>query len=205
MKLMFIHSQAKNLVFELESKDIRKLPKKLLLLYSIQYKELASSIKKQLENKKIKILGFQQVLGCSRINTQSPILLIGTGDFHLLNILKQAQDVYFFNGILSKIDKKQIQKLRAKRQASLLKFLSAKKIGILVSTKPGQENLAKAIKLKQQLIKKKKQVFLFISNKIDTNEFENFDIDVWINTACAGLSYDNPKIINVDEISNFKK
>ena len=55
------------------------------------------------------------------------------------------------------------------------------------------------LELKQKLSKTKK-AFIFISDSIDINQFENFNIDCWINTACLGLSFNNPNIINYSEL-----
>jgi len=201
MKTLFIPAIKKNLDIQLPKSEIKKLPKKLLLLYSIQYKTLTKSIKSQLEKANIKVLKTQQILGCSKINTTLPILLITTGKFHALNLYTQSSAIYLlYNNAIKKISNKEINKLKTQRKTALLKFLSANKIGILVSTKPGQQNLKKAISIKKQLLKKHKQPYIFISNNIDINQFENFQIDSWINTACPGLAYDNPSIINIDEL-----
>lgn len=204
MKVLYIESKLKNLEdFRLSDDEIAKLPSKIFLAYSIQYKDLAIMIKAQLE-KKIKITQFQQVLGCSKINSKDPILLIGGGRFHAINLYLQASEVYVLdNKIISRISGKEIEFLRNKRKAALLKFLNADNIGILVTTKPGQENLNQALKLKEELTKKGKNAFIFISNNIDIDQFENFNIDSWVNTACIGLSYDNPSIINYSEIPKF--
>lgn len=204
MKILYIESKLRNLDINLSNQEIAKLPKKLFLAYSIQYKAAALKIKKQLENNKkskISITGFQQVLGCSNINTKEPVLFIGSGDFHYLNLLLQSSSVYIIaNNSIKQIPKEEIERLNAKRKTALIKFLKADNIGILVSTKPGQENLAIALKLKQKLNKKGKKSFIFLSNNINIPQFENFNIDSWINTACPGLSYDNSNIINYSEI-----
>jgi 2-(3-amino-3-carboxypropyl)histidine synthase len=83
--------------------------------------------------------------------------------------------------------------------ASYLKFLNAEKIGILVSTKPGQENLKKALSLKL----KNKKSYLFLSNNIDIREFENFGINSWVNTACPRMDFDSG-VINLRNL-NFSK
>jgi len=205
MKVLFIESKLKNLEdFDLSVEQIAKLPKKLFFVYSIQYKSLAQKIKKQLEENKIKITGFQQVLGCSKINTKDPVILIGAGRFHAINLYSQAPEVYVLdNNIISRISGKEIESLKNKRKAALLKFLNAKNIGILLTTKPGQENMVQALALREKLIKKGKNAFIFISNNIDISQFENFDIDCWVNTACPGLSYDNPAIINYSELQKI--
>ena len=204
MKTLFIPAIQKNLQLELSPKEIKKLPKKLLLLYSIQYQDLATSIKSQLKAHNIKIQKTQQVLGCSRITTNLPILLVSTGKFHALNLYLQTPELYMLEGkTIKKIPKEEIEKLKIQRKTALIKFLSANNIGILVSTKPGQQNLPLALKLKkiiQKKYKNQKQVFIFISNNIDINQFENFNIDSWINTACSGLIVDKPTIINYNEL-----
>jgi len=200
MKILYIESKQDNINFNLDKKEIAKLPKKLFLAYSIQYKSAAINIKKQLISNNIKITKFQQVLGCTNVNTQDPILLIGTGRFHALNLYLQCPFIYVLeNNKIRKIPKGEIKSLKTKRRTALLKFLSADKIGILVSTKPGQENINLAMKLKQKLKQKNKQIFIFISDNIDTDQFENFKIDSFVNTACSGLSLDSPSIINYNE------
>ena len=202
MKVLYIESKLKNSKdLELSQEEIAKLPKKLFLAYSIQYKDAALKIKQQLEKNKIKISNFQQVLGCSKINTKGPVLLIGQGRFHAKNLYLQSSAIYILeNNFISKIPDAEIQSIKNKRKTALIKFLSAENIGILVTTKPGQENLKAGIKMKEQLEKKGKQAFIFISNNIDINQFENFPIDSWVNTACIGLAYDNPDIINLTEL-----
>ena len=203
MKVLYIESKQKNLDIALSKTEIKKLPKKIFLAYSIQYKDLAKQIKKQLENNKIKINKFQQVLGCSKVNTKLPILLIGTGRFHAINLYLQAPAIFFLEGSkILQIPSKDIEKLKAKKRTALMKFLNANNIGILVTTKPGQEQLKQAEKLKQKLIKQGKQAYIFISNNIDISQFENFNIQSWVNTACPGLANDNPEIINLNEIPN---
>ncbi len=203
MKVLFIPSKQKNLKNKINLTEIKKLPKKLFLAYSIQYKDIAIEIRKQLEKNKIKVEKFQQVLGCSNIYNRNklPVLLIGTGEFHAINLYLQASSVFIFEGNkIRKIPESDIKTLAAHRKAALMKFLAADKIGILVSTKPGQEGLKAAETLKNKLEKKQKQAYIFISNNIDINQFENFQIDSWVNTSCPGLSFDNPSIINISEI-----
>ncbi len=200
LKILYIEAKS-NLNFQLPLKEIKKLPKELILLYSIQYKRLAESIKKQLELNKIQISKFRQVLGCSKIKTSPPVLLISTGRFHAQNIYLQALIIYILeNRKITQISQEEINKLKIQRKTALMKFLNAENIGILVSTKPGQNNLKKAIKLKNKLKNKRKQAYIFLSNNINTNEFENFPVDSWVNTACEGLVYDSSNIINMNEI-----
>ena len=172
-------------------------------------------IKKQLIKQGIKIEKTQQVLGCSKVKTNLPILLISTGKFHAQNLYLQTPILYTFeNNKIIRISNKDIARIKAYKKTALMKFFKAERIGILVSTKPGQQFqgkdeqrkplgfLGKALVLKKKLENKGKQPYIFISNNIDITQFENFNIDSWINTACPGLSMDNPNIINIDDLPN---
>ncbi|MDP2925595.1 MAG: diphthamide synthesis protein [Nanoarchaeota archaeon] len=206
MKILYTESKLRNLKVSLSNGEIKKLPKKLFLAYSIQYKALAYDIKELLEKNNIIITKIKQVLGCSkiRLSDDESILFIGSGRFHSMNLFLQAKNIFILdNNRIINIQESEINALRSKRKTALLKFLSAENIGIFVSTKPGQSNLKKALLLKHRLNKKEKSCYIFVSNKIDISQFENFNIDSWINTACIGLSYDNPDIINLDEIPDI--
>jgi diphthamide biosynthesis enzyme Dph1/Dph2-like protein len=201
MKVLFVEALKKNLDIDLSEMKIASLPKELFLAYSIQYKDLATKIKLRLEANGISVKGFSQVLGCSNIDSKFPVLFIGSGKFHLINLFTQAPAIYIIGeGDIVRIPKEEIDRVLNKKGAAYLKFLNAEKIGILVSTKLGQENLKKALELKKILEKKQKKVFIFLGNNIDLNQFENFNIDSYVNTACVGLSIDNSNIINIEEI-----
>ena len=202
MKTLFIPAKAKSKVNKPKILTISKrLPKEIAIAYSIQYKEQAKQIKTLLE-KSHKINSLIQVLGCSKPKlpkTTQAILLIGSGKFHATSLaLETKLPVYILeNTKLSKISQQEIEFLEKKQKASYLKFLHADKVGILISTKPGQQNLQKAINLKNKL---KKQSYLFIANNINTSEFENFGLNSYINTACPRMDMNSNSIINIDKI-----
>jgi len=180
---------------------LKKLPINIAITYSIQYQEQAREIKSLL-GKSHKINSFTQVLGCSKPNflknTQA-ILLIGNGKFHATALAFESKlPVYILeDNQLTKISKKEIEVLEKKQKAAYLKFLHADKVGILVSTKPGQQRLKQAIDIKKKL---KKQSYLFICNNINTQEFENFGLDSWVNTACPRMDMNSNSVINMDKI-----
>lgn len=201
MRVLYVESKLKGTEFKLNAKEISKLPKKIFLAYSIQYKDLGLSVKKQLVSNNITVSKFQQVLGCSKVNTNLPILLVGSGRFHAINLYLQAPAVYLLEGEeIIKISRAEVERVWARKKTALMKFLNADKIGILVSTKPGQENLKKAIELEKKLKKKGKKVYVFICDSVDVNQFENFDVQSWVNTACSGLANDNPQVIDINEL-----
>lgn len=152
------------------------------------------------------ITGFSQVLGCSKPpfskDTQA-VLLISSGRFHAISLaLETNLPIYIYDRKLSKISEKEIEELRKKKKVAYLKFLNAEKIGIIISTKPGQENLTPALRIKKNL--KNKKSYLFIGNEINPKEFENFPISSWLNTACPRLDFDF-NVINLREMRENSK
>ena len=195
MKTIFIPAKSK---IKLDKSKLKNLPKDIALVYSIQYKEQAEQIKKIL-----KPLAFIQVLGCSKPkfpkNTKA-ILLISNGKFHATALAFETKlPTYIYNNsTLEKISQKDLELLEKNQKASKLKYLHADKIGILISTKPGQQNLSKAIQFKKPSEKKS---YLFICNNINASEFENFpQIQGWINTSCPRLDMNDSRIINLNKI-----
>jgi len=199
MKTLFIPAKSKSKVNKVKIFEIsKKLPKNLAITYSIQYKYIAYEIKKIL-SKEHKITSFIQILGCSKPkfpkNTHA-LLLVSDGKFHAISLAFETKlPVYLLNhNKLERISQKDLEIIEKRKKASYLKFLNADKIGILVSTKPGQQNLKKAMDFKKKA--KNKQSYLFITNNIDTKEFENFQLNCFVNTACPRLDMDFP-IINI--------
>jgi len=200
IKTLFISAKSKANLNKSKIKELSKnLPKDLAIAYSVQYQDLAFEIRKILVDHNItKII---QVLGCSQPkfpkNTKA-VLLIGSGRFHAVSLAYETKlPIYILEkNQLTKISDKDVELYEKKNKASYLKFLNANNIGIVVSTKPGQENLQRAIDLKRKL---KKNSYLFVSNAINISEFENFGLDCWVNTACPRLDMDS-SVMNINKI-----
>ena len=217
MKTLFIEVKKKS--FENINIDFSRLPGKIGLLYTIQYSPLFEKIKMQMEKagKKVFIgkssLQPGQIIGCNLSNALEIeknidcFVLLTSGKWHGISLaLSTDKPIYIIEeGNLRQISPEEIEILKKKRKAALSKFILAEKIGIIVSTKPGQNRLSDALKIKNELIKKNKEVFLFISDCISKNELENFKIDSWLNTACPGIVFDIPNIINLFEYQSIEK
>ncbi len=205
MKSIFIPAKIKARVNKKKIKFLsKKLPKNIAIVYSVQYQEIAKNIKEILLEDH-NITDFFQILGCSKPDFSSQtqaVLLITSGRFHAMSLAIESNlPIYILgNKELKQISKEEIISLKKKQKAAYLKFLNADCVGILVSTKPGQENLKKALGLKKSLDKKS---YVLIGNEINSLEFENFSIDSWINTACPRLDMDFP-IINIRELNISK-
>ena len=210
MQTLFIEAQKK---LELNREKLRELektlPSTIYITYSIQFKSLALEVKKELEkSEKVKIFGFSQILGCSEIKTgASAILLIGEARFHAINLSTfSGKEVYVFdNYATSKISKEEIDSLEKKEKGKYLKFLSSLEVGIIISSKSGQENLKLGEEIKLKLEKQGKKAFLFLADNINPAELENFTLPIYVNTACPGLELDSSKIINYRTIKEYSK
>ena len=184
--------------------DSKKLPKNIALVYSIQFKKQAEEIK-QILSEAHNITKFSQVLGCSKLTSPrqtQAVLLIGEGRFHALGIALETDLPIYVDNLnkLEKITEQETKEFKQKNKAAKLKYLNADKAGILISTKPGQNNLKKALKFREQ---SKKKSYLFISNNINVAEFENFpQIQAWVNTACRRMDMNDASIINLDKIQS---
>ena len=193
MKTLFISAKAQKNILPLIKK--LKLKGKIGIVSTIQYLH---------QIKKLKFPS-AQITGCNiskakRIeNKIDSFLFIGSEQFHPIYLaINTKKPILIFNPItekLSKITKEQIENYKRQIKGKQLKFLNAEKIGILISTKPGQYNIKRALKLK----KKYKNSFLFLTNNISQEELENFpQIDIFINTACPRIEY--KKVINTKSL-----
>ena len=203
MKTLFIPAKINSEVNAVKILSL-KLPKSIAIAYSIQYEDIAKKVKEIL-SKNHEITAFFQVLGCSKPNIQkstNAILLIGSGKFHAVSLALETSLPVFvlYNDSMAEISNKEIESLKTRKKASYMKFLNSENIGILVSTKPGQENLKRAIELKNSLKSKNKKSYILIGDNLNHTEFENFNyINSWINTACPRLDFDN-SVINVGDL-----
>lgn len=141
----------------------------------------------------------KQILGCSKLKKAKAYLYIGTGEFHPLRLTRFTDNIYILNPETKqfyKLNQEAINACKQKLKGNLLRFYSTDRYGIIVSIKPGQYNLKKALKLRTKL---KKPSYLFIADNIDTKELENFNnIDCWINTACPRIEHKS--IINLEDL-----
>lgn len=218
---MMVESRYKGEI-DLSNLDTSVMPKKIGLTTTVQFIDRIDEIRRHLSNKgknvfvdKAKQKYEGQLLGCditgaAKINESvDAFLYIGTGVFHPLGIaLNIEKDVFCYdpiNGVLTKIDRPQIERYNRKRKAAYAKFLDSKEIGILVSMKPGQNNFKKAMELKKQL--KDKNCYIFVFDTLDFSQLENFPfVQCWVNTACNRILDDYEKFTKpLVDLSDIEK
>jgi len=217
---------------------IKKFPSRLMLFSSVQFLEQLPDISKQLESHGKKILMTQsknflydgmvsekgQLLGCNAETFDAgngkefdAFLYIGDGVFHPKALLvNNRKDIYCYDPKISrlKILDKELHDDYAKRaKGAVLAFLTSKNIGILVTTKRGQNSNKRAEKLCDEIKKRwpEKKVYMFLCSEMNFSELENFNfIDVYINSACPRIGHDDtsrsPKtIVNISDVEGLLK
>ena len=218
---------------------IEKLPKKLMLFSSVQFLNQLPDIEKQLETEGKTVIMTKsknflydgmisergQLLGCNMdtFNVKNngsefdAFLYIGDGVFHPKALLVNNRiDVYCYDpkiNKLKKLEKELHDDIVKKNKGSVLKFLTLNNIGILVTTKRGQNSSKRADILRDKILKKwpDKKVFIFYCNELNFQELENFNfVDVYVNSACSRIGHDDttrsPKpIINIADVEGLLK
>lgn len=202
MKTMFVGATIKNEPdYDFLVKEISKIPwKKFAICYSNQFELVADKLSKLIDDKVTQKI---QVLGCSNPKFKEEteaILIIGQGKFHAVSLAYESKlPTYVLEwDKIWKVPNEEILKMEQKEKGALKKYLMSDEIGILITTKPGQMRFKQALEFHKSLHEKKS--YLFIANDINVNEFENFGIKSWVNTACPRMDLDKGFILNLDKI-----
>jgi 2-(3-amino-3-carboxypropyl)histidine synthase len=203
MDTVFIDAAA-SVETRLTKSQLQRLPRPIGIVTTVQHAREMKSVQKQVHDS----VFCGTVLGC---NVSSAIkkkvkafLFIGTGRFHpLMLAFKGRKPVYVFNPYdqrLSVIEEQDLMQLQKRKKSCLIKFLQSSTIGIIVSTKPGQQELLKAMSLKRST---KKKCYILLADCIDTNSLQNFPfVDCFVNTACPRLAEESAvPMINLDDLS----
>ncbi len=183
---------------------LKKLPKDVTLAATIQYLNAIPAISKQLAEYGIKATLFKgihskypsQIVGCDIVQPfWEAALYIGDGLFHPKTlVLKGNKPVHCYSpetGEYRLVTRKDVEDILFRHNAARVKFLEAHTIGVLVTTKCGQNNMKAALALKKHLFGKK-DVMIFLTDALDWSDLENYPfVDMWINTMCPRISYDD--------------
>jgi len=183
--------------------------KSVCLVTTAQFVHMLDEVKKTLEDPRLKTedrkqvtvnLGRPnpgQVLGCDARaacgGKAECVVYIGTGRFHALRAAVEAdKPVYMVRptGEVEKVSKRDVMAFQKKRYARLSKLEDAGTVGIVVSTKPGQEKMKDALQIQSKLRKQGKKAFIFAANEIKPQNLDGFKVDAWVSTACPRIAED---------------
>jgi len=218
---------------------IDKLPDRLMLFAAVQFLDQLTDIERQLESKNKKILMVKsknflydgmiaekgQLLGCNAESFDAAnhgddfdaFLFIGDGVFHPQALLvNNRKDIYCYDPKINKLKilkKEMHDDIQKRTKGNIIKFLSSKNIGMIITTKRGQNSSKRAELLREKILKRwpDKEIFMFYCNELNFSELENFNfIDAYINTACSRIGHDDtvrsPKtIVNIGDVEGLLK
>jgi len=220
MKTLFLHATS-DVDVALPQEVIAKLPQHLGLVTTVQHLHKIHQVRKQLPNATMA----GQVLGCradaaARIAQHlDAFLYIGTGEFHPIQVaLSTNKPIFLWNPVtkaFGELDKKTIATYKRRVQGAMNKFYHAKNVGVLITTKPGQNNnmitsptLKEKMTPVQEILARNdgKKYYLFAFDTLSPNELENFPfIDVWMNLACSRIFDDEIKnLVNWQDVKQFE-
>jgi len=217
MKTMFVHARS-SLPLALTAAALKKLPKQRYgVVSTAQHLHNIREVLKQLPDSVL----IGAVVGCRADNIKRVIdqidafLFVGTGEFHPIRVALEGEGktVFIYDPTskqLTTLDHKDIAAHHKRVQGRLLRFYHAKTVGLLVTTKVGQNNgvistysLDAKMSLPLQFMKRKdKKYYLFSFDTLNHAGLEDFNfIDCWVNFACNRIADDlNVKVVNVQDI-----
>ncbi len=186
--------------------ELKKIKEKRIgLVASLQFIDLMQDVKEFLEHngKEVfigdgrddeKFLYPGQILGCDVTEAKKvkklveAFLVVTTGNFHPLGLtLSSQKPVYILNVEKSELVSIDAEKFVKQKIIAQELFKDAKKIGIIVSSKPGQFNYELAKKIKEIISKKGKEAHILIVDEVKPEKFEYMGFNALVNTACPRI------------------
>lgn len=197
------------------------------LYASVQFCNKLDFVKEQLEKAQIKAISSRpdrahvstQLLGCDvyhdSLQSKEEVdcyLYVGDGKFHPLALVYMQKDSPSMKEIVCNdpirksmelLNITNIKTILRKYKASLMKFLTADSVGIIITIKPGQEHLQPSFALEKKYQGKK--FYYFVDNVVSFDQLQNFNfIQVWVNTTCPRIGFDDQEkfekgVINLND------
>ncbi len=200
---------------------IAQLPPRIILFTTIQYLPQLSSWRAALAAAGKETFLFRpkhsahegQLLGCgierwSAAVRADAFLFVGDGLFHPRALLIHNElPVYCYDPKREQwhlLTDEELEQVKKRHRAALSRFFMARKVGVLVTTKSGQQRLVLARKLKERYPEKE---FTFVLvETLDYQALEDFSfVEVWVNTMCPRIGFDDTNktarpVVNIGEL-----
>lgn len=137
-----------------------------------------------------------QVLGCNysavKKTKADAIVFIGDGLFHAIGAaIYTKKRVYAYNPLSKAFQEVNADNFIKKRYFTVSKCVGKGKVGIIVSSKPGQRRMGLARRLKEEASKGGLKAHIIFLNNLRAEELLNLPYDYYVNTACPRISYDD--------------
>jgi len=138
-----------------------------------------------------------QLLGCNfsaAPQDVDSILFVGTGNFHPMGVQMATQVPVIaadpFTGQARKVD---VERIMRQRYAVMAKAMDAKKWGIIIGMKPGQQRLELAKRIKEVA----GDAVLITIREISPERLIAFKVDAYVSTVCPRVAIDDASRFNV--------
>ena len=190
--------------------------RKICLVSTVQFLKSIESAKKFLEKNGFTVYVGGSVLGCDASNARrfekmvDCYLFIGSGRFHPLGLQEKTQKPVMFLDIERRVLEdlsEEMDMMKIRKKMRLEKAKDAKKFGILVSTKPGQNRVKRAVDLKIKLARMGKNVYILAGDYFTAEKLLGLKIDVLVNTACPRIREDyeqfNKIILDPEDVNEL--
>ena len=143
-----------------------------------------------------------QILGCNfsaGVNLAEQVdcfLFIGSGTFHPVGLLMSAKkSVIAADPYTNTVKKQEIEDMKnnmlRQRYGAILACRSARRFGILVGLKRGQQRIKLAYQVQQMLDAAGKLSMLITQNEFSPISLQGFDLDCYVSTACPRIAIDD--------------
>jgi len=139
-----------------------------------------------------------QILGCDWGSAKSiadevdGFIYVGTGEFHPIGVaLSTGAPVMMINPVVGDFEEIDLDMddFFQRRWALISSVQDVESIGLLVSTKKGQNRKDLAENLKVELEDEGFDVYILVFDDIIPNSLEDFQLDAFVNTACPRISF----------------
>lgn len=217
-RVEFIEVRYKGRV-ELPDALVDALPKKLVVFSAIQYHDQLPRLRELLHaaGKETTVVRPKHsveeghLLGCGIEHWDveaDAFLYIGDGLFHPKALtIHNEQPIYCYDPQREEwhvLENEDIERAKRRHKASMSRFLMARRVGVLVTTKSGQQRYLMARKLEEQY--PEKEFYFFLSDTLDYGGLEDFPfVEAWVNTMCPRIGYDDTNkiakpVVNIGEL-----
>ena len=143
-----------------------------------------------------------QILGCNfSVGTKIAenvdcFLFIGSGTFHPVGLLMSARKpVIAADPYTNAVKKQEIEDMKnnmlRQRYGAIVACRSARRFGILIGVKRGQQRIKLAREIQQMLDSAGKLSMLITMDEFSPVSLQGFDIDCYVSTACPRIGIDD--------------
>jgi 2-(3-amino-3-carboxypropyl)histidine synthase len=171
--------------------------------YTTQHRSLAASLSRKLEELGVKVRGLAQVLGCyvsdlTRVESDFYAVIAG-GYFHSLGVALAVGDgrrvlrVDPYEGRVENVDKT-YRRIIARRYWAIMRVRTAKRVGVIVGTLPGQYRPGVVDAVVKLLERYGLSYELLYAERLSREYLDNLNphsFDAFIVTSCPRLAIDD--------------